>query len=168
MIKNNNLIRTARAGLIASLYVVLTLIVAPVAFGPFQLRPSEALTVLPLYFPEAVPALFIGCIISNTMSSYGMIDILFGSLATLIAAFLTAKMKSKYMAPLPSVLVNALIVGATVSYVMMSEANKGFWVLFATNFLSVGASQACVCYALGVPLATAVEKYLKKQNSKHL
>lgn len=166
MIKNNNVTRTVRGGLIASLYVVLTLIVAPVGFGPIQLRPSEALTVLPLYFPEAVPALFVGCIISNTVSAYGVLDILFGSVATLIAAFLTSKMKSKYTAPLPSVIVNALIVGATLSYVMTAEANESFWVLYATNFLSVGASQACVCYALGVPLAAAVEKHIEKQKNK--
>lgn len=79
----------ARAGIIAALYVVLSLAVLPVASGAIQFRPSEALCVLPLFFPEAIPALFIGCMLSNLITGCVIWDIIFGSVITLVAAVLT-------------------------------------------------------------------------------
>lgn len=75
-----------RAGIIAALYFALTASFGSLAYGPLQIRPSEALTLLPLFFPEAIPGLFVGCILSNLFSGYGILDIVVGSLITLVAA----------------------------------------------------------------------------------
>ena len=79
----------ARAGIIAALYVALSLVVLPIASGTIQFRPSEALCVLPFFFPEAIPALFIGCMLSNLITGCVIWDIIFGSIITLAAAVLT-------------------------------------------------------------------------------
>ena len=79
--------RLCRAGIIAALYVALTYAFAPLAYGPFQIRPAEAFCILPIFFPEAIPALYIGCMLSNLASPYLFYDVVIGSLATLIAAF---------------------------------------------------------------------------------
>jgi uncharacterized membrane protein len=81
--------RLCRAGIIAALYMALTYAFAPLAFGPFQIRPAEALCILPLFFPEAIPALYVGCMLSNLASPYFIYDVFVGSLATLLAAFST-------------------------------------------------------------------------------
>ena len=78
--------RLCRAGIIAALYVAITYAFMPFAFGPFQIRPAEALCILPLFFPEAVPALYVGCMLSNLTSPYLFYDVFIGSLATLLAA----------------------------------------------------------------------------------
>ena len=84
----------AVAGLIAAVYTVMSLFssVFGLTYGPIQCRFSEALTVLPFFLPEAIPGLFIGCLVTNLMSTVGPLDIIFGSLATLIAALWTRKM----------------------------------------------------------------------------
>ena len=92
------------AAIIAAVYVVLTIIFAPISYGQVQVRISEALTVLPYFTPAAIPGLFIGCIIANIYGGAGIIDIIFGSLATLFAAFLSYKMPKKYLVPLPPIL----------------------------------------------------------------
>lgn len=79
----------ARAGVIAALYFVLTLAVLPVASGAIQFRISEALTLLPLFFPEAIPALTVGCVLSNLTSGCVVYDVVFGSAVTCLAAVLT-------------------------------------------------------------------------------
>ena len=78
-----------RAGIIAALYAVLTIYLGSIAYGPFQIRPAEALTLLPLLYAESIPALFVGCLIANLVSPYGVPDIVVGSLITLVAACLT-------------------------------------------------------------------------------
>ena len=114
----------AEAGIIAALYFVLT-IINPLAFGQIQIRFSEALCVLPFFTPAAVPGLFIGCLLSNLAGSpLGLYDIIFGSLATLAAAFSTYYIgkisrkkrrtaeKTKWLLPLPAVVINAFVVAA--------------------------------------------------------
>ncbi len=81
--------RICRAGIIAALYVALTYAFAPVAFGIFQIRPGEALTLLPLFFPEAIPALYVGCVLANLASPFLIYDLTIGPLATLAAAVCT-------------------------------------------------------------------------------
>ena len=78
-----------RAGVIAALYAVLTIYLGSIAYGPLQIRPAEALTLLPLLYAESIPALFVGCLIANLLSPYGVPDRVVGSLVTLIAACLT-------------------------------------------------------------------------------
>lgn len=90
MLKNKNVtIKIARAGIISALYIVTSLITAPIASGAVQVRLSEALAVLPLLFPEAVPALFIGCAFSNLITACAPLDVVLGSLITLSASILT-------------------------------------------------------------------------------
>ncbi|MBR0203644.1 MAG: QueT transporter family protein, partial [Synergistaceae bacterium] len=88
-INSSHINKLARGALIAALYAALTILLAPISYGPVQCRVSEAFTLLPFYLPEAVPGLFIGCIFANFIGGYGLPDMVFGSLATLIAAFLT-------------------------------------------------------------------------------
>lgn len=98
----------ARAGIIAAVYIVITLLVKPIAYGPVQFRVSEALTLLPFMDPAAILGLTVGVFFANFASPLGLVDILGGSALTLIAALLTYKIKSKYLAMLPPIVVNAL------------------------------------------------------------
>ena len=101
------------AALVGALYVTLSYFgnIFGLTYGPIQCRFSEALTVLPFLCPTATWGLFAGCIISNILSPYGIPDLIFGSLATLMAGLLTARCKSRWLAPLPPVVCNGLIVG---------------------------------------------------------
>ena len=102
-------------GVIAATYAALTLAASALnlAYGPVQFRFSEALTILPFLFPGTWPGLFIGCLVANLLSPYGLVDIVCGSLATLLAALWTAKVKNKWIAPLPPVICNMVIIGAS-------------------------------------------------------
>ncbi len=146
--------KIAFGALIASMYTALTLLFAPISYGAVQFRISEALAVLPYFTPVAIYGLFIGCIISNIFGGNGIHDILFGSLATLAAAAATYRIRSKLLAPLPPVLINALVVGAMLS--MLYELD-----LFM-SMLTVGIGQFVVLYVLGLPLIF----YLDKRRSK--
>jgi len=103
--KNKQVLPMVQAALIAAMYVVLTWLanIFGLANGAIQVRFSEALTILPYFTPAAIPGLFVDCIISNTITGAAVWDILFGSLATLIGAFFTYKLRhiSKWLAPLP-------------------------------------------------------------------
>ena len=103
------------SAVIAALYAALTLLLAPISYGPIQLRLSEALTLLPMLLPQAVPGLFVGCLIANLYT--GMLtDIIFGSLATLIAATGTYFLRKKpLLAAACPVFANGLIVGLTLA-----------------------------------------------------
>lgn len=115
-----------KASLIAAIYIVLIVIqilplpLVGLAFGPIQLRIAEGLTLLPLVEPAAVPGLFVGALLSNLIlsfsSGFGLIDIIGGSLVTLLAAYLTSKAKNKFLAMVPPVVLNGLIVSIWVSY----------------------------------------------------
>ncbi|MBZ2173718.1 QueT transporter family protein [Schnuerera sp. xch1] len=112
-----------KASLIAGIYLVLVLIQIPMgnlAFGPIQLRIAEGLTLLPVVELAAIPGLFVGCLISNLIlasySAFGLVDILGGSLITLLAAYLTSKTSNKFIAALPPILLNGFIVSIWVSY----------------------------------------------------
>ena len=107
-----------RAAAVGAAYAVLSLFssVFSLTFGVVQCRFSEALCVLPFFFPETVWGLFAGCLITNLLSPYGLLDLIVGSLATLIAALLTARCRKKWLAPLPPVVLNTLLVGAVIAY----------------------------------------------------
>jgi len=144
-------------GAVAAVYAILGYFsgVFGLAFGPVQCRFSEALCVLPFIFPEAAPGLFIGCIVTNLMSAYGPLDIVFGSIATLIAAKCTARAKNRWTATLPPVIANAIIVGAVISY-LEAGFNPGFWPVFLYNALTIGAGQILACCVLGSLLLSAM------------
>lgn len=115
-----------KASLIAAIYIVLVLIqmipmpFVNLTFGPVQLRIAEGLVLLPLVEAAAVPGVFVGCLLANLLlapySGFGLLDIIGGSLITLIAAYLTSKMKSRRTGIIPPVLLNGLIVSIWVSY----------------------------------------------------
>ena len=139
----------AVAGIIAALYAVLSYFssVFGVAYGPIQCRFSEALCVLPFFTPAAVPGLFLGCLVSNLLSPYGALDIIFGSLATLTAAVWTARVRRRWLAPLPPVVCNAVLVGAVIT--LQQVSSDLFLGAFLYNALTVGLGEALACYALG-------------------
>ena len=106
------------SAVIAALYAALTLLLAPISYGNLQCRVSEAMTLLPMLMPSAIPGLFVGCLLANILGGATIMDIVFGSLATLIAAVGTYLLRRKpILAALCPVIANGLIVGAVLSYV---------------------------------------------------
>jgi len=146
--------RLVRAALIGGVYVALTLLFAPISFGPAQVRVSEALALLPWMWPEAVPGLFVGCVISNFVGGFGIIDVVFGSLATLGAAILTSRMPNRILAAIPPVAVNALVVGGC--FVESIE------VPVFPAMAHVGLGEAVACFGLGIPLLTLLERRFRR------
>ncbi|GAF27006.1 hypothetical protein MTCOM_12020 [Moorella thermoacetica] len=144
--------KIARGAVIAALYAVVTIILKPISFGYLQVRVAEALTLLPILYPEAVPGLFIGCLISNIYGGLGPIDIFLGSLTTLAAAWLTYVWRRSWIAYLPPILLNGVIVGAYLSYLLHVH------ILLAMG--SVATGEAIAVLALGIPLL----KQMKKMN----
>jgi uncharacterized membrane protein len=151
------------------MYAVLTYAAAAMnlAFGPVQFRFSEALTVLPVFTPAAIPGLAVGCLIANLASPLGIVDWIFGTLATLGSALCTYALRNvrikklPVLAPLPPVLFNALFVGLEIAclsesgaFSFMNASLSGF--LYGA--LSVGIGELVVCYALGLPLLAAVQR----------
>lgn len=139
----------ALAGVIAALYAVLSYFsgIFGIAYGPIQCRFSEALCVLPFFFPAATPGLFLGCLVANLLSPFGALDIVFGSLATLLAALWTQRVHHRWLAPLPPVICNALIVGAVLT--VQQVPGELFLGTFAYNALTVGLGEAIACFLLG-------------------
>lgn len=153
--KKFNVLFLAQAAMIAAIYVVITLVFAPFSYGEVQVRLSEALTILPIFTPAAIPGLFIGCLISNILGGCILPDIILGSLATLIGAFFTYSLrnKSKYVAVLPPILANALIVPFILRF--------GYMVPLPIPFMmvTVGIGEIISCGLLGLILYTALNKY---------
>lgn len=147
-----------QAAVIGALYVVLTIVFAPISYGPVQFRISEVMTVLPFLTPAAIPGLFVGCIVANiygvaVAGSSMLADIFFGSIATLIAAYLSRKMSKRFLVPLPPVIVNGIIVGYELSiFFKLPVLSTMGWVAFG---------ELVVCYALGYPLLVFMDKYKK-------
>lgn len=152
----------AFAGIIAALYAAMTILLAPISYGVYQVRVAEALTVLPFLYPVAIVGLFVGCIIANIFGGNGIQDIIFGSLFTLLAAwltYLTSKIKAREialtLAPLPPVVINAFGVAAYLSPI------TGMTYFFVAQFVGIG--QLVACYVLGLPLLLFLLKK-RKQN----
>ncbi|HBL82506.1 MAG TPA: transporter [Clostridiales bacterium] len=151
----------AHASIIAALYVVLTYLATLLGLSSnaVQIRFSEALTVLAAYTPAAIPGLFIGCFLSNIFAGGVIWDILFGSLATLLGALGTyALKKHKYLAPLPPIIANTLIVPFVLRYAYGAPGSIGYFML------TVGAGEVISCGILGILLITAVNKLENRIN----
>lgn len=142
------------AAVIAAVYAGLTLFLPVPQYGAIQVRVAEALTVLPFFFPAATPGLFIGCVIANLFSPFAL-DVLFGSAATLLACLWTGRLGSRWLAPLPPVVCNAVIVGAELAFFEVG-AGSSFWGAFAFNALTVGAGELLACCVFGGVLLTAL------------
>lgn len=150
-----------QGALIAALYAALTYAVSPIAFGSMQFRVSEALTVLPIFTPAAIPGLAIGCVIANIGSPWGPVDIIVGTVATILAAIatrLTRNIKVKNI-PLLSLLFptifNAIIVGAEITLLTPGESGL---IAFLASAGGVGLGELVVCYTLGILLFLGIER----------
>lgn len=152
--KNKKALFITQAAVIAALYVVLVVIFNYISFGPIQFRVAEALTILPYFTPAAIPGLFIGCILANVIGGAVVWDIIFGSIATLIGAVFTylLRKKSKFLAPLPPVLANTIIVPWVLKYAYGAE--EMVWFMAVT----VGIGEILACYVLGMILLFALNK----------
>lgn len=155
---NNSVKRVVRGGIIAALYAGITVLLAPVSFGSVQARVSEALTLLPFIMPEAIPGLTVGCLIANIFGG-SVIDMIFGTLATLIASILTSKIKNMWLCPIPVILLNGIIVGAVLTF---TTAENPTLTYFVTTASSIAVSEAIICYCLGEPLLLFIGGLSKK------
>ena len=143
-----------QGAVIAALYVVLTLVFAPISFGPVQVRIAEALCILPMFTPAAIPGLFIGCLLANLIGGGIMLDVIFGSLATLIGAVLGYLLRSnRWLVPLPAVLANTIIVPFVLRY--------GYGVVdvaMPVLMLQILIGEVIGCYGIGELLCTTIQK----------
>ena len=153
--KNKGTQFLTEAAAIGAIYVVLTLLLAPLSFGEVQIRFSEALTILPFFTPAAIPGLFIGCIIANLLGGAIPVDIIFVSIATLIGAVFTYKLRNsnRFLAPIPPIAANAIIVPFVLRF------GYGVNLPIPLMMLTVGIGEVVSCAIVGLILQTALLKY---------
>ena len=155
--RNKKVLFIVQAALIAAIYVVLTYFISAfnLASGAIQVRISEALTILPVFTPAAIPGLFIGCLLSNLLTGCMPLDVVFGSLATLIGAIFTWSLrnKSKFLAPVPPVVANIIVVPFVLKYAYMVPLPIPFMML------TVGVGEVISAGVLGLILYGALNKY---------
>ena len=157
--------RIVYAGAVAALYASLIIAGAAISYGPIQFRIAEALCILPFFIPVAAPGLFIGCIIANLLSPYGILDVVVGSAASLLAALCTMQLGRlnrtsifvKALACFPPVIFNALMVGGVIAWAT-TGGGEAFWAAFAICGLQVGAGEFAVLYIIGLPLMVYLPK----------
>ena len=153
--KTNKVLFMTRAAMIAAIYVALCVAFQPISYGAIQTRIAEALTILPFFTPAAVPGLFIGCLIANLLGGGILVDVISGSAATLIGAVGTYMLrnKSRYLAPLPPIAANVLIVPWVLRY--------GYGEPFSIPFLmgTVGLGELLTCGIMGMILVTVLDRY---------
>ena len=144
----------AQGGIIAALYVVLTMVFAPISFGAVQVRIAEMLTILPLFTPAAIPGLFLGCLLGNIAGGAVIPDVIFGSLATLIGAVLGYVLrKNRWLVPIPTVAANTIIIPFVLKYAY------GVPMPLPLIALYILIGEIAGCYVLGEVLAQIMIKY---------
>ena len=155
------------AAIVGAIYVVLGCFgnIFNLTFGAVQCRFAEALTVLPFLNPITAWGLFIGCLITNILSPYGLLDMIFGPLTTLVAALLTARCKQKWLAPLPPVLCNAIVIPALIAFQTVGFGT-GFWMMYFYQALTIGAGQVLACYGLGMIVLSVMERVPPKWKNR--
>lgn len=147
-------LRLTQAAAIAALYVVLTLIFAPISFGEVQVRIAEMLTILPIFTPAAVPGLFIGCVLANLLGGAIVWDVVFGSLATLIGAALGYTLRrNRWLVPLPTVIANTVIIPLVLRY------GYGIDIPLLLLAVYIAAGEIAGCYLLGELFASVLLKH---------
>ena len=149
--KNKGTQFLVEAAAIGAIYVVLTILFAPLSYGEVQIRFSEALTILPFFTPAAIPGLFVGCIIANLFGGAIPVDIIFGSIATLIGAVFTYKLRNcnRFLA----IVANAVIVPFVLRF------GYGVNLPIPLMMLTVGVGEVVSCAVIGLILQTALLKY---------
>ena len=159
--KKLNIRGIAMSAAIAATYVIMTLPFASFSFGFIQFRIAEILTILPFYSIYAVFGVFIGCLISNFLFS-SFIDVIVGSLATLLAAYLTYKCKHMLLAPVFPIIINAIAIG-----LMLAILSGSFSIVLMLSYMgSIAVSQFIICFAIGLPVMRVLNRYLFKNFTK--
>ena len=158
--KNKKLIRfVVFNGIIAALYVVLAYVFAPISYGMIQARVAEIMTIFPIFSWGTIPGVTLGCLIANLLNpeNLGPVDIIFGTLATLIAGVLSSFIgkKNKWAGLVPPVLVNGLIVGGYLPFLLLETVT---WQEVAISMLAVAAGEAIVMIVLGIGLVAIIDK----------
>lgn len=163
--KRMTTIMICRAGIIAALYVALTLCFGTLSFLPVQIRPAEALTILPLFYPEAIVGLYVGCMLANLTSPFLIYDVFIGSLATLLAAVLTwlcgrfikNKILKVALGGLFPVVCNGFIIPLVM--ILCGTEPEVYWTLV----LDIGGCEALWVYGLGIPLFIIFDSLIKRE-----
>lgn len=164
--KTNSTRNLTHAALVAAIYMLLTIIFRPISFGAVQFRVAEALTLLPILMADAVPGLFVGCLLANLLGGGIWYDVVLGSVATLLAAVCTRKFRTRpLLAAAMPVLFNGAIVGPLVYLAYVRPQGTPIdWTLMWSSVGTVALGEAVVCYTLGLLLVKALrhvpEKYL--------
>lgn len=145
--------RLVRGAVIAAIYAVLTLLLQPISYGAIQVRFSEALTLLPILMSEAVPGVTLGCLLANVLGGSMLPDIVFGTLATFLAAVATRRFRQNFwLAAAMPVIANGLIVGAVVHFCYAPE------MALPLCMLTVAVGEAVACFVVGPLLIAALKK----------
>ena len=153
-----------RGGIISALYIVLTFVTLPIASGSIQFRLSEALTLLPLFFIESIPALTIGCALANLITGCALLDIVCGSLITLISAVLTYLFGKIIKNNFLKVVVGGffpIILNAFLLPVVWYFAYGKLEIIYIFNVLSLFVSQSASIYGAGAILYLSIQKLMK-------
>lgn len=164
--QNLKLMKITFSAIVGGLYIVLCVIFSSFASGAVQFRIAEALCLLPFYAPSTMFGLFAGCLVGNMLTSgAGLLDIVFGPLATLLAAYITSRLRTRWLTPLPAIVINAVVVGLVLSITLTPEA---VWQSFPVIAGQVALGEAVVCCALGLPMMYALARipYFRKMFPK--
>ena len=149
-------------GIVAALYVVFTAPFANIAYGPIQVRIAEVMTVFPIFSWGMIPGVTLGCFIANLINpgNLGPVDIIGGTLATLIAGILSYMLgkKNVWLGLIPPVLVNGIIVGGYLPFLLMDQGSTVTVQAVLISMLSVAGSEAVLLIVLGIPLILVMEK----------
>ncbi len=148
----------ARGAMVAAVYTVLTVFLPIPQYGEVQFRIAECMTLLPFLFPWATPGLIVGCFLANLLGSPYVLDWVFGTLATALACVLTQRAPNRWLAVLPPVVCNAVIVGAEIAYSTAGGFGGSFATLVGPMALSVGLGELAVCVLLGLPLLAVLPR----------
>lgn len=154
---NSNTRKLVSAAVVGAVYAALTMCLAPLSYGALQFRVSEMMCVLPFFMPWTSWGLFLGCALANVISSAGILDVVFGSLATLLSCLCIAALGrngntgivSKLLACLMPVLFNGVIIGAVLAWTTVSK--DAFWVAMPILGIQVAGGEAAVMLVLGLP-----------------
>ena len=155
----------ALSGIIAGIYAALTLLLPIPQYHGIQLRVAEAMTLLPFLIPSAGPGLAMGCFLANLLGSPFVLDWIFGTLATLLAAVWTRHTRRKWLVPLPPVICNTLIIPAVTALQTTVLFSTAFWSTFIWNAFTIGLGELAACYILGglllarLPKITPLKRY---------
>ena len=142
-------------GVLAAVYAVVTVLTASFAYGPIQFRLAEALCLLPMLLPQTVWGVTVGCVLANLFSPVSALDVVIGSLATLLASLWVTRVRKVWLAPLPTTICNAVLVGGMLAWVYTPDNLISGFLLMAGE---VGLGELAVGYVLGVPLILALKR----------